>query len=358
MKTNHNNFINLAFNLAKINLGKTQSNPSVGCIIVKNDSVISSGYTSISGRPHAEFNALDKKINFNGSSIYVTMEPCTHYGKTPPCTNIIKKKQIKNIYFVFNDVDKRTMGRIKKVLNKSKIKVFNKKTIFYDDFYQSYYLNKKKGFPLIDAKVALSKDFYSIDKKKKWITNIYSRKWAHLIRSEYDSIISTSRSINKDNSQLNCRLNGFNQNKPNLIIIDLKLKIKKKLRIFDSLKKRKILIVTNIIKNKKKDYLKKRGVKFISISSLNSKNDFIKLFKTLNKRGHNRILVETGLKFLNTLIKNKLIFNLYVFKSPIKLGKNGFNNASVNLIKKLNINKKINVNLNGDGLYKIKLNNV
>ena len=94
-ETNHNYFLNLAFNLAKINLGKTQTNPSVGCVVVKNGCVVSSGYTSKNGRPHAEVNALKKSINFNKCNIYITMEPCTHYGQTPPCTNIIKKKILK-----------------------------------------------------------------------------------------------------------------------------------------------------------------------------------------------------------------------------------------------------------------------
>ena len=101
MKINHNFFLNLAFKLAENHLGKTKSNPSVGCVVVKNNSVISSGVTSINGRPHAEFNALNKKINFKGSDMYVTLEPCTHYGKTPPCTNIIKKKKIKKFILQF-----------------------------------------------------------------------------------------------------------------------------------------------------------------------------------------------------------------------------------------------------------------
>ena len=124
MKTNHNFFLNLAFNLAKINLGKTKSNPSVGCIVEKEGSVISSGYTSIGGRPHAEFNALNKRINFNDSSIYITMEPCVHYGVTPPCTNIIRKKGVKNVYYAFNDLDDRTRNKSKIILSKKNIKVF------------------------------------------------------------------------------------------------------------------------------------------------------------------------------------------------------------------------------------------
>ena len=91
------NFLDLAFEQAKINLGSTRTNPSVGCIIEKDGSVISSGRTSLNGRPHAERNALNKKINFKNSNLYTTLEPCSHHGKTLPCTSIIVKKKIKNV---------------------------------------------------------------------------------------------------------------------------------------------------------------------------------------------------------------------------------------------------------------------
>ena len=87
----HKIYLNLAFEKAKINLGKTKLNPTVGCVLVKNNSVISSGYTSIEGRPHTEYNALRFKKKFKNTDLYVTMEPCVHYGLTPPCTNLIKK---------------------------------------------------------------------------------------------------------------------------------------------------------------------------------------------------------------------------------------------------------------------------
>ena len=88
----NNFYLNLAFEQAKINLGSTRKNPSVGCVIEKNGSIISSGITSLHGRPHAEYNALNKNLNFKGANMFVTLEPCSHYGKTPPCTNIIKRK--------------------------------------------------------------------------------------------------------------------------------------------------------------------------------------------------------------------------------------------------------------------------
>ena len=93
MTTNHKYFLNLAFNIAERNLGKTYLNPSVGTVIVKNNSVISSGITSLGGRPHAEYNALKNKMDYSGADLYTTLEPCTHYGLTPPCVNIIAKKK-------------------------------------------------------------------------------------------------------------------------------------------------------------------------------------------------------------------------------------------------------------------------
>ena len=122
----------LAFELAKINLGSTKENPSVGCVVEKNGSIISSGYTSINGRPHAEYNALNKNINFKNSNVYVTLEPCSHYGKTPPCTNIIKRKKVKRVFYSIDDVDERSKNRSKKALSKKNIlinKFFLKKKL-------------------------------------------------------------------------------------------------------------------------------------------------------------------------------------------------------------------------------------
>ncbi len=354
MKTNHNNFIKLAFNLAKINLGKTKNNPSVGCVVVKNDSVISSGFTSINGRPHAELNSLKKKVNFKNADLYTTMEPCTHFGQTPPCTNIIKKKGIKRVFYSFNDIDVRTANKARNILKEKKIIVKKLSNKNFEDLYDSYFLSKN-GTPLIDAKIATTKDYMTINKGSKWITNSSSRKRAHLLRSEYDCIISTSKTINKDNALLNCRLSGFNENKPDLIIIDLNYKIKKNLDLFKKFKKRKIYIISLLPKNRIKISTKNRNIKFIYLNSLKNKENFKKLFKILYEKGYNRILVESGLTFLNELFKFKLIHNLYMFKSSIKLVNKGRNNASNSIIKSFKLNNKIKINLKEDRLYKIKI---
>ena len=354
MSQNHNFFSNLAFNIAENNLGKTKKNPSVGCVIVKDEAVVSSGFTSISGRPHAEFNALNKDYNFNHSYMYVTLEPCTHYGLTPPCTNIIKKKRLRKVYYCFDDPDSRTFKKAQKVL-KNKIVKFKKIDSINSNFYQSYYINKKKRLPYIDAKIAVSKDFYTINKTSKWITNTRSRKVSHLIRSKYDTIISTSVSINKDNSLLNCRINGLDNLKPDLVIIDRKMSLKKKLKIFKMTKKRNIYIFTSSKNKKKINYFKKKNIKIIELSKMRTADDFKLIFKKLFKLGKRRILIESGLIFLNKLLEFKFINNLYLFKSGIRLNRKGYNNTRVNQIKKLKLNKKINVNLLNDELFKIRV---
>ena len=351
MITNHKFFLNLAFQIAEKNLGLTGQNPSVGSIVVKNNTVISSGVTSTSGRPHAEYNALNKVKNINGSSLYTSLEPCVHQGKTPPCTDIIIKKKIKNVFFGLEDPDLRTFKKAKKILSKKGIKTKLIKSKKYNNFYRSYLINKKFKIPFISAKIAISKDYFTINKKDKWITNIFSRRIAHLIRSKHDGIISTSKSINLDNALLNCRIEGLNNNKPDLFIIDLNLKLKKNLLLNKILKKRKTYLITYKTNIKKSHIYKKKGFKIIYINSLENKYDFDFLIKKIYKMGYSRILVETGLTFLNALIKNRLINDLYIFHTNYNLKKKGKNNATLKYLKNI-LSKPMSIYLNNDKLYK------
>ena len=350
MTKNHNYYLDLAYQLAEKNLGKTGLNPSVGTIVVKDNSVISSGITSYRGRPHAEFNALSKIKNFAGASLYTSLEPCVHYGKTPPCTKIISKKKIKKVYFGSYDPDVRSYKKAKSILAKKGINVKKIESKNYKNFYRSYFINKKLNIPYVSAKIALSNDFLSINSKKKWITNESSRKIVHLLRSRYDCILSTSKTINLDNSLLNCRIDGLNKFKPDLFIIDLNLKLKKNLLLNKIINKRKTFIITNKSNLKKIGIYKKKGYKFIFLNALKDKKDFILLYKKIYKLGYSRVLLETGLIFLKTVIKNKLINNFYLFKSNKNLKKTGKNNISPNFLKKIKF-KQILINLNGDKFF-------
>jgi len=306
--------------------------------------------TSPKGRPHAEFNALLKIKNCSGASLYTSLEPCVHYGKSPPCTKIISKKKIKKVYFGSFDPDIRTYKKAKSILSEKTIDVKKIKSDNYKNFYRSYFINKKFNIPFISAKVAVSNDFLSINYKKKWITNENSRRVVHLLRSRYDCILSTSKTINLDNSLFNCRIDGLEKFKPDLFIIDLNLKLKKNLLLNKIINKRKTYIITNKSNLKKASKFRKKGYKFVFINALKSKEDFIMLYKKIYKLGYSRVLLETGLIFLYTVIKNKLINNLYLFKSNKNLKKNGKNNISPNFLKKIKF-KPISINLDGDKLF-------
>ena len=351
-------YTKLAFQQANINLGSTKTNPSVGCIVVKNDSVISSGRTSLSGRPHAEANALKKNIDYLNSDLYVTLEPCSHYGKTPPCVKKIIEKKIRRVVFSIADIDPRSKNKAQRNLKNKKI--FVKKIMaskLAKKFYQSYFLQSSDKIPLIDAKLAISKDYFTINNKKKWITNKKSRNLGNFLRSKYDCLLTTSETINKDNPLLNCRIEGLEKRTPSLIIFDRYFKINKNIKILKE-NNRKIYIFTTVNNLLKENFFKKKGVKIIKFSSTADDNlSLKKMIFRIKKLGLNRIFVESGNTLLSKLLKNNLVKNLYLFKSSQKLLLAGQNNSSLSQIKKIKILKKnkIKVNLYGDSLYKINL---
>jgi diaminohydroxyphosphoribosylaminopyrimidine deaminase/5-amino-6-(5-phosphoribosylamino)uracil reductase len=152
-------FMELALNLAKARHGLTGINPSVGCVIVKNNKILSIGQTGFKGTPHAEFNAIkNSHENIEGSKMYVTLEPCSHYGKTPPCTNIIIKNKIKEVVYGVEDIDKKVKGKTLKILKSKNILVKKdllKKQI--NKFYTPYFLIEKKTFLMLLVKLQFLK---------------------------------------------------------------------------------------------------------------------------------------------------------------------------------------------------------
>ena len=143
--------MNLALMQAHKTLGKTKDNPAVGCVIVKNDNVISAASTSVNGRPHAEYNAIKNKKNLvKNSNLYVTLEPCSHYGKTQPCVNKIIKGKIKKVFFSINDPDIRSYKKSINILKRKSIFTFKGiESRRIRNFYQSYIKYKKGKLPFV-----------------------------------------------------------------------------------------------------------------------------------------------------------------------------------------------------------------
>ncbi len=351
----------LAYNQASRALGNTGENPAVGCVIVKNSELISLAYTNYNGRPHAERIALsNKKINFKDSLLYSTLEPCSHHGKTSPCTDIIKKQNIKSVYFSKFDPDKRSFKKAKKKLSKYNIKTFeNVHKHAGDIFYRDFNIKKRTNNIFISSKLATSKDLFTSDKCNKWITNIYSRARVHLLRANHDSIITTSKTILEDDPMLDCRIDGLQKYSPKRFIIDKNLSMPMTSKIIKTANKIPTYVFYNLIDGNKLKKLSRLKVKTIRIDLRNNYLDFDKIILFLRKKGFYRIFVEAGIKFNNFLLDNCYINDFYHFYSDQLFGNRGFHNAKIffNKMNKLKRSKReIAINLYKDKLLKYSLN--
>ena len=352
--------MNLALKQAHINLGNTKENPSVGCVIVKNGSLVSAGHTSHDGRPHAESNAINfSKVNLTGSTIYVTMEPCSHYGKTPPCIKSIINKKIGKVYFSIKDPDIRSFDKSSKKFNDKNVLVnkglLNNKINL---FYKSYIMNKINDLPFVTCKLAVSKDFFTINKKKRWITNEHSRNRVHLMRSMHDCIMTSSSTVINDNPMLTCRINGLNYRSPSRIILDNNLKIRTKSKICKDAKVYQTIIFYNKANIKKISLFKKLNIKTFQIPLDENKNlDLNECLKKAKQLGFTRIFLESGIKLVTSFLKMDLIddFNLFISCKKIKI--NGSRNFKNTFMKYLNKKKKriVKVNLFGEKLVSYNL---
>ena len=311
-------YMKIAINLARARRGLTGENPSVGCVIVKNDKIISIGQTSFNGRPHAETNAINNSFeNLIGSKIYVTLEPCNHYGKTPPCTNIIIKSGIKQVFYSMNDIDNKVKGKSFKILSKKNILV--RKGLLKNhakDLYESYIINRKYKLPYVTAKIALSKNNLIYSENIKRITNKLSDKLSHYLRFKNDGLMISSKTLNIDNPKLNCRLNGYEKFSPKRIILDKNLDIGLSTYVFKSAKKDNTIIFHCSSNYSKIKTLEKKGIILIK-SRLNSKKRFnLKIIlKKLFSLGIRNLLVEGGEKITKNMLKNRLINQFYLFES-------------------------------------------
>ncbi|MAJ22286.1 MAG: riboflavin biosynthesis protein RibD [Candidatus Pelagibacter sp. TMED64] len=362
-KNSHLFFMQLALNQAKKGIGKTGQNPSVGCVIVKNNVVISSAHTGCNGRPHAESLAIKRADkNLNKSSIYITMEPCSNYGKTSPCVNAIIKSKIKKVFYSIKDPDIRSYGKAKRSFLKNKIFVneglLRKKV---SQFYKSYFFAKNKKKSFLISKLAISNDNYSKTKKNKWITNFYSRMRGHILRSECDAILSTSTTIIDDNPNLNCRIDGLEEFSPSKFIIDQKLNIPLSANIFKQSKKIKTYIFYNLKKNTKLTFFKRNNIKCIYMNLSNKKISLELVLEKIFKLGYSRILLEGGIVINIEFLKKMLIDQFYIFQSNKNLNSNGLNPSYkiLNFLKsKHNIESKYEFISNKEKIKIFNLKNV
>ena len=354
MKKIHKKYLLLAHTLAKKQFGKTFPNPSVGCVLVKNNKILSKSSTGLNGRPHAEEIVLKRAGKKSiGSTMYVTLEPCYHNSTFGSCAKQIVKSKIKNIYISKIDPDSRTNRKSIKFFKKNYIKTYvellSEKLNQLNNF---YFISKKLRRPYIKVKMAISKDEKIAwqDFSSKWISNSKSRNYAHNIRDKSQSILTTAKTVIKDNPRFTVRQNNKIIRYLNIIVIDCSLKISFKSKIFKNISKKRIIIFTSK-NNKKTAKLEKLGCEVIIMKKNNKSRMNLKIiFKKIYQLQIRDILVEAGGVLFTQLIKTSLIDELHIFRAPIKIGNHGIPLIIGKSINDLNL-KKISKKRFGNDQY-------
>lgn len=322
MKKNHAYFMNLALRLALKAKGRTSPNPMVGAIVVKNGRILGKGYHKKAGMPHAEVIALDEADKrAEGARLYVTLEPCTHFGRTPPCVYRIIKSGIKEVVIGMIDPNPKNFGRGIAILKQHKIKV---RTGFLEDKLKK--LNEvfikyiTKHLPFVTVKVGQSLDgriaTYTGD--SKWITTDKSRAYAHRLRSNYDAIMVGVNTILRDNPRLDA---WFSQRQPIKIIVDSQLSTSAQANIFSG--NSSVIIVTLPVKpgqeteNRKILELK---AKILEVKEKEGQVNLKDMLKKLAQLEITNILVEGGGTLIGSLFDEGLVDKVLFFISPKIIG--------------------------------------
>jgi len=341
-------------------MGTTGKNPNVGCVLVKNNFIIARARTSPGGRPHAEENLISQlsKTELNGSSLYVTLEPCAHKGKNgTSCAELISNSGIKEVYISNYDPDLRTSGKGIEILRKSKIDVF---TDFLanegHDLNIGYFTNFSSNRPFVTIKFAISLDgkIALQNKNSKWISNELSRNYGHMIRAQSDGILTTNSTITEDDSMLTCRLNGLEKYSPLKIIVDKGLKLNENFSIFKNTKKENLIVYhSSNDKSKIKEYPKNVDLVYFN----NTKNFLNLILKDLANRNIKNLLIESGTRFCSELIKANLVDQIAFFRSNKIIGNDGFpfvNNLSLKKISDSISMKVIDIRFFNNDIYELR----
>ena len=319
-------YIRLAIEIAKKGAGKVSPNPMVGAVIVKNERILGAGFHEKFGSKHAEINAIEKvKENIEGATLFTNLEPCSHYGKTPPCVDRIISEKIKRVVIGTLDMNPLVSGKGVKKLKSAgidvKVSVLENECIELNKFFFKYVTKK---LPYVSLKAAQTIDGKIADKsgESSWISSLQSRKYVHSLRAKYDAVLVGKGTVEKDDPKLTVRLvEGRN---PKRVILDANLDIKLSHRIFTKNNDRNLIVITS-----KKNAGKKRKInKLNSLGALvlfakeesGEKVDLKSALRELYKIGIASVLVEGGSEVFTSFVKENLFDDMLMFISPRILG--------------------------------------
>ncbi|HQL41945.1 MAG TPA: bifunctional diaminohydroxyphosphoribosylaminopyrimidine deaminase/5-amino-6-(5-phosphoribosylamino)uracil reductase RibD, partial [Candidatus Omnitrophota bacterium] len=315
----------MAMRLALRAQGKTSPNPMVGAVIVKNGKIISQGFHRSCGSDHAEIVALkNAQANVKGATLYVTLEPCGHYGRTPPCVDAIIASGIKKVVVGTRDPNPVNNGASIRKLNRAGIKtvvgVLQEELQKLNEPFFKFIQDKR---PLIVIKWAQTLDgkIATATGSSKWITSEKTRKFSHKLRDQFDAILVGINTVIKDDPFLN----GVSASKKlKKIIIDPHLLVPLRANIFRNVAQGQVIIVTSRSSDKiKARSLEKRGVLVVSCPRIGTSLDLRFLFEELGRRNMVNVLVEGGSRTIGKIIDQRLADRALIFIAPKLIGDQG-----------------------------------
>jgi len=351
-------YMECALSLARLAMGHTSPNPAVGAVVIKDGLAVGMGYTQPAGSEHAEVMALRQAGDkTQGATMYVTLEPCSHYGRTPPCTQAIIDAGISEVHIALLDPNPLVSGRGVGRLNEGGIKTYiGTCQQEAHEINEAYIKHITTGLPFVMAKFAMSLDGKIATKTgdSKWITKEEARKYAHALRYTADAIMVGVNTIVADNPRLTARScggrGGIGKMQPIRLVVDSKGRVPLSAHIFEPPGEVLLAVVAPFDSAKKEKFVQ-AGAEVLELPPKEGSVDIRELFKSLGKREIVTVLVEGGGKLLGSLFDHHLVDKVLVFISPIIIGGSGA--ASVagdgvdNIAKALRLSR-VNIKSFGD----------
>jgi diaminohydroxyphosphoribosylaminopyrimidine deaminase/5-amino-6-(5-phosphoribosylamino)uracil reductase len=318
-------YLEMAYGLAEKARGWASPNPYVGAVVVRRDAVIGHGYHERPGRPHAEAIALERAgRQAKGSTLYITLEPCVHWGRTPPCTDAILPAKPRRVVISSLDPNPRVFRKGVRKLRAAGIDVslglLHEKNAILNE---SYIKHITRGIPFITLKAALSLDGRTATRTRdsRWISSPLARDYVHLLRGEQDAIMVGIQTILSDDPLLTVRHPQWAGKKAVRVVLDSRLRLPLRARILSSLSEGGIIVFTTRgAPSRKRDLLNKRGIEVIEVPAAPESVDIPAVLAELGARGITSLLVEGGSRLLTTMIEGRFADKLFLTLSPRLIG--------------------------------------
>jgi diaminohydroxyphosphoribosylaminopyrimidine deaminase/5-amino-6-(5-phosphoribosylamino)uracil reductase len=315
----------IALELAARGKGYTSPNPMVGAVVVKDGQIVGKGWHEKVGGPHAEVNAIDDAgEQAAGSTIYVTLEPCNHQGRTPPCTGKILSAGIKHVVMAMKDPNPDVSGGGADFLIRNGVTVESgvceADALRLNEYFIKF-INKKRPFVTLKCAATLDGRIATRTGDSKWVTGASARKYVHELRHAMDAIMVGVNTVKADNPSLNTRLEDKQGVDPIRIVLDSKLSIPENSKLLQIPSGSDTLIITgNSEASSKRFAIEKAGVKVINAQLRDGRIDLDALMNQLGKMGITSLLIEGGAQVAASALQAGIVDKINFFYAPKILG--------------------------------------